>query len=354
MGKYIKQILGLMLIALLFISNSYAGNKQRVAQAGATELLLNPWGRSTGLGEANVANITGLEGIFGNVAGTAHLKTTQLMFTNSQFLALNSLNNATYQINNFGVSQKIGDVGVISLGVAMLDWGEEKVTTVEIPDGDGSTFHPKYTNISLSYAKEFSNSIYGGITFKVVNENIANLNATGIAIDAGIQYITGAKEQIKFGVTMKNVGPTLKMDGDGMAISGNYSEGPVMTMQMRPSDFELPMLIKLGVSYDFDISEDHEIVAMAAFTENSFSKNQYHGGVQYNFRNMFMVRGGYIYEEGITDDDERSTVYTGLSAGFSLELPFKKGGDQKFGIDYSYRDTDPFDGTHTIGVRVSL
>lgn len=354
MRKHTKQILGLIFIVLLFISNTYAGNKQRIAQAGASELLLNPWGRSTGLGEANVANIAGLEGIFGNVAGTAHLKSTQLIFTNSQFLTLSGQSNATYQINNFGLSQKIGNVGVISISVALLDWGEVDKTTVEIPDGDGSTFHPKYTNIAIAYAKEFSNSIYGGITVKIINENIPNLNATGVAFDAGIQYITGAREQIKFGVTMKNVGPTLKMNGDGMAISASYTDGPVMTMQMRPSEFELPSLIKLGLSYDFDISDDHEIVAMAAFTENSFSKNQFHGGVQYSFRTIFMVRAGYIYEDGIMNTNDRTTAYTGISAGFSLEIPFKKGGKQKFGIDYSYRDTDPFDGTHSIGVRISL
>ncbi len=349
MEKYIKQIVGLVIVNLLFISNIYAGNEQRISQAGAAELLINPWARSTGLGEANVANVTGLEGIFGNVAGTAHLNSTQFVFTHTQWMKGSETN-----VSSFGLSKKVGDAGVLSLSVSMLDWGEISKTTVSSPDGDGSTFHPKYTNIGISFAKEFSNSIYGGVTVKVINENISNMNATGVAFDAGIQYITGSREQIKFGVTMKNVGPTLKMEGDGMAFSGQYYEGPVMTAEMRSAEYELPSLIKLGVSYDFDISDDHEIVAMGAFTENSFSKNQWHGGLEYSFKSIFMVRGGYIYEEGIANSKDRSTVFTGICGGFSLELPFKKGGDQKFGIDYSYRDTDPFKGTHTIGVRIDL
>lgn len=354
MGKNLKKILGLMLIALLFISTTYAGNKQRVAQSGASEMLLNPWGRSTGLGEANVANIRGLEGIFGNVAGTAHLRSTQLMFTNTQHLTLGGFSGATFTQNTFGVAQKVGDAGVLSLAVDMINYGDIEVTKVELPEPTGEYVTLGFTTIGVSFAKEFSNSIYGGITAKVVNLNSPNMKGTGVAFDAGIQYITGKREQIKFGVTMKNVGPTMEIDGDGLSLSANYSEGPVMTMQIRPEAYELPSLIKLGASYDFYVGEDHGLVVMAAFTENSFTKSQFHGGLEYDFKGMFFVRGGYIYEDGITDDLERSTAYTGISAGFSLELPFKKGGEQKFGVDYSYRDTDPFDGTHTIGVRISL
>lgn len=51
-----------------------AGNKDRSGQAGASELLINPWARSTGWGNAGMAQIRGLEGIWSNVAGTAFTK----------------------------------------------------------------------------------------------------------------------------------------------------------------------------------------------------------------------------------------------------------------------------------------
>ncbi len=345
----IIKIIGVCLALTICYPNAKAGNEQRVAQAGASELLINPWAISSGLGEASIASIRGLESVFGNVAGTAHLNKTQIVFSNTTWLK-----GADINVMAFGLSQRIGDAGVLSLTVNQMDWGEIAKTTVELPDGDGSVFHPRYTNIGVSFAKEFSNSIFGGVTVKVINENISNLGATGVAFDAGIQYITGSREQIKFGITMKNVGPTLKMEGDGMSFSGSpQSHDPVMTAEMRSADIELPMLIKLGFAYDWDFGDDHNLEAMGAFTENSFFKNQFHAGLQYSFKNMFQIRGGYIYEDGITNT-ERSTVFTGLSAGFSLEVPVKKGSDQKFAIDYSYRDTDPFKGVHSIGVRISL
>ncbi len=349
MGKNIKRLAGLLVITFVCISVIYAGNEQRIGQAGASELLINPWARSSALGDANIANIEGLEGVFINIAGTAHLNKTQLVFTNTNWLS-----GAGIKVNAFGLSQKMGDVGVLSLSVMSMDWGEIIKTTTYQPDGDGSKFHPNYTNIGVSYAKEFSNSIFGGATVKIINESIDNLRATGVAFDAGLQYITGSREQIKFGVTMKNVGPTMHMNGDGMAVRASVDGGPINTMQNRPDDFELPSLIKLGMSYDWDFGEMHKLTVMGAFTENSFSKDQFHAGMQYSFRKMFSIRGGYVYENGITSVENRTTALTGITAGFTFEVPFKKGGDQTFGVDYSFRDTDPFNGIHTIGVRINL
>jgi hypothetical protein len=349
MKKHIKRLASLLLTAVLAVPAVYAGNEQRIGQAGASELLINPWARSSALGDANIASITGFEGVFINVAGTAHLNSTQLVFSNTDWLS-----GAGIHVNSFGISQKVGDAGVLSLSVVAMNWGDIVKTTVENPNGDGSTFSPGYTNIGVSYAKEFSNSIYGGITVKVVNESIEDLKATGIAFDMGIQYITGSREQLMFGVVMKNVGPTMKMKGDGMSVRGSVGDGPINTLQNRSAEFELPSLIKLGVSYFWDFGELHRLTVDGAFTENSFSKNQFHGGVQYSYRNILFLRGGYVYEDGITDIAERTTALTGFTAGVSIEIPFKKGGEQTFAVDYSYRDTDPFNGVHSIGVRINL
>ena len=75
-------------------------------------------------------------------------------------------------------------------------------------------------NIGVSYAKAFSNSIYGGLNFRVISESISNINALGLALDAGIQYVTGETENIKFGIALKNVGTTMRYKGDGLSITG--------------------------------------------------------------------------------------------------------------------------------------
>jgi len=344
---YIKQLIFILII--INTINVFAGNKQRIGQAGANELLINPWAKSSALGDANIANISGFEGVFINVAGTARLNSMQLVFSNT-----NWLKGSDIHINSFGISKKISSKGVLSLSISALDWGEITTTTVLQPNGDGSTFHPTYTNIGVSYAKEFSHKIYGGITVKIVNESIKNLRATGVAFDAGLQYITGDKEQIQFGVVIKNIGPTLKINGDGMSVRASSNNGPVNTMQNRSAEFELPSLIKLGVSYNFELNSINNLTLMTAFTENSFSKDQIHTGLKYTFKKIFILRGGYIYEDGSNKLENRTTALTGFSAGFTFEIPFKKGGDKTFAIDYSYRDTNPFNGVHSVGIRISL
>ena len=71
-------------------------------------------------------------------------------------------------------------------------------------------------NFNLAYAKKFSSSISGGLNLKVVSQSISNVRAQGMAFDAGIRYVTGDQEHIKFAISLKNVGPPMSFSGDGL------------------------------------------------------------------------------------------------------------------------------------------
>ena len=77
-------------------------------------------------------------------------------------------------------------------------------------------------------------------------------------------------------------------------------------------------------------------------------------GLEYGFRKLVYLRGGYTYEKDITDDKLRQTVFTGPSAGLSVDLAFGKEKASVFSIDYAYRATNPFSGVHQVGLRLSL
>ena len=51
--------------------------------------------------------------------------------------------------------------------------------------------------------------------------------------------------------------------------------------------------------------------------------------------------------------DEEIAALIGFSAGVSVQVPLGTSG-KSFGIDYGYRATETFDGTHTIGARFNL
>jgi len=185
---------------------------------------------------------------------------------------------------------------------------------------------------------------------------MADMSAQGVAIDAGIQYVTGPMENIKFGIALKNVGPTMKFSGDGLTFRGFYNQfsRTSPTFVQPSSEYELPAQLSIGGAYDFLFGDNNRFTLAGAFISNSFTKDQFSIGGEFSLKNYLVLRAGYLYEDGITKKSDRTTVYTGPSAGLSVQIPLNKEKGSIFSVDYSYRDTDPFSGVHTIGARFTL
>lgn len=288
--------------------------------------------------------------MFGNVAGLAHVRKTELLFTHTRWL-----DGSGVDINSVGFGQKLGEGGVLGLSATTFSFGELPVTTVEQPEGGLGTFRPTQSNIGLSFAKAFSNSIYGGLLVRVVSESIANVRTSGVCFDAGIQYVTGPTDNIHFGIALKNVGPAMQFSGDGLAVQGLLTASPnQLTLQQRAAGFELPSMMNIGAAYDFNISELNRVSVAGNFASNSFTRDQFSLGAEYAFKKMLHVRAGYLWEKNVTDEALRATVFTGPSAGLSVDLPFGEEKKSALAFDYAYRATNPFSGVHCIGVRLSL
>jgi len=354
MKKQIKYIFSLVLIGILVSTATFAGNKTRIGQAGASELLINPWAGISGWGGANIGSVSGVEALYLNVAGSALVNRTELGYAHSDWLVGTDIG-----INTMGMVQKVGDSGALGVFVMSMNLGDIEVTTVDNPEGGIGTFSPRYSTMGVSFAKEFLNSIYGGAMIKVVSGGISDLKTSGVALDAGIQYVTGTQRQVHFGITLKNVGPTMKYTGDGMSFRGTVPPNGIdMTVEHRSAEFELPTQVKIGLAYDFNFGVGQRITLAGGFTSNSFSKDQFHLGLEYDFKNILLLRGGFNYEDGINpfEDDYqlRTSAFTGPTAGVSVRVPLNKDNGSVFSIDYSYRDTDPFSGVHSIGARIIL
>lgn len=340
----------LAMVLALATTAAWAGNPDRAGSAGATQLLINPWARSSGWSLANSASVRGAEAMFGNIAGLAHTNKTEVLFTNTRWLV-----GSGTTINSVGFGQKLGSSGVFGLTATTMGFGDLEITTVDNPAGGLGTFRPSMSNIGFSYAKSFSNSIHGGLLIRMVSESIANVRSQGMCFDAGIQYVTGEKDNLHFGIALKNVGPAMSFTGDGLSVQGLLIAGSdQLTLEQRSAQFEIPSLLNIGAAYDWHLNEMHRITFAGNFTSNSFTKDQMMIGLEYAFHRMLHLRGGYMYEEGITSEEERTTVLTGPSAGLSVDLPFGEEKKSALAIDYSYRTTNPFGGIHSIGIRISL
>jgi hypothetical protein len=339
--------------ALLVAQCAYAGNPDRAGQAGAPDLLMNPWARSTGMMGLNGAFARGIEAERLNVAGLAYTLNTDIYFGRTQWLRGTDIN-----INAVGIGQRISESSVLGLSIMSTSMGNIPLTTTDDPDALlGGTFAPVYTNIGISYAHTFSNSITGGATVRVVNESISNVSARGIALDAGINYVTGEKDRMKFGIALRNVGTPLRYDGDGLAVRTTIEgDNITLTTQQRSADFELPSLMHIGGSYDFFLGEAATLTTAVNFTSNSFTRDRAGVGLELSLREMLELRAGYVIETGGTTQSgsaANGTAYMPFAAGASVNLPLGDTGT-KLSLDYSYRPTQVFGGTHAIGLRINL
>jgi len=357
---------------LLCASVVFAGNPDRQGEAGAYELLMNPWARSAGLHTMNTSFVGGVEALRLNPAGLTRINKTELAVGNTRYLVGTEIN-----FNSFGIAQRTKN-GAFGISVMTVDFGDIPTTTADQPAGTGATFSPNWSNIGLSYAHLFENKVSVGITARGIVETTSDVVATGFAIDAGVQYVAGEHDEIKFGISLRNVGTPMTFRGQGIAVTrpaptaeGNFD----LTYYTRAQSFELPSALNIGFSYDLlfalgakdnvAVGNDAEpkksskgarITLLGNFTGNSFSRDQIGGGIEFALNETFMLRGAYKYEIGTGSNDaiDEGALYTGPSAGVTVQVPTSKKGTSKFAIDYAYRVSKLFDGTHNIGVRLNL
>jgi len=390
-----RSLLICTLIALLAVGTSYnvlAGNRDRSGQAGASHLLIDPWARTNGMANACVAETRGLESIFSNVAGLTYVKKTEFCFDRTQYLVGS---NCGININSLAFAQHLGktrDFGTLGVSFASMGFGNIDITTVSQPEGGLGTFSPSLSYIGIHYAKSFNNFIKGGVSLKVINERIADLHATGFALDAGVQYIAGSFENFKIGVALKNIGLPMSYKGDGLSQRGEISATDVeQSLNIRSAEYEMPSLLTIGVSYDFlwfggeyksmtkdDLKAEgltrddaqHRLTFCGAFTANSYSRDIFSIGMEYGFMNYFMVRAGYALESFSRQSEidvntgeqvftsllvNGDSFYSGPSVGATAVIPLKKGNTgSRIYIDYAYRFTSKWKGNHVMGIKITL
>ncbi len=355
MNISVMKLRSIVMIGAAMISGAtaFAGNEDRVGSAGAQHMLINPWARSAAYGDAGIANVNGLEASFVNIAGLAFTDKTQIKFNYSNWMG-----SAGIAFNSAGIAQRISESDVIAVSVQSLNFGDIPITTESNPEGNIGVFSPRANIFNVGYARTFSNSIFGGINFKVSTESIANMRTSGMAIDAGIRYVTGEQDQVKFGIALKNVGPVMKYRGDGLAHQVDYIVNPdiTATLEQRTAPFELPSLLAIGGSYDFIFNEKNKLNLSLGFTANSFSSDQYRIGLDYGMSQekvAFNFRGGFVYEKGLFSAENRSNALVGPTAGFSLDALV---GENKsaLGIEYCARFAGVFGIIHTIGATINL
>lgn len=316
-----KKIL-LLIISIILAGAVYGQNK--VGTTAAPFLGIGAGPTAIGMGGAFTAVANDPSALYWNPSGISRTGKTEIMMEHTSYLLGTSY-------NFFAGVVALDDNNAIGISVTDLDYGSERVTTVENPDGTGEQWSAVDLAIGLSYSRNLTDRFSIGGTAKMIRQSIWKETAIGWALDAGLLYITPFND-LKIGMEMANFGTDMKMTGEDLYITHDPNksvagDNPNIPAEYYTSSYPLPLLFRIGLSMDVIKSEDNIVtVAVDALHPNDNAESV-NVGAQYVWNKMVYARVGYK-SIGIPNSQEGLTFGFGLAYELTYTLRFK--------LDYAY------------------
>jgi long-subunit fatty acid transport protein len=320
-----KRFLALIfIISLIYLANALAGT----GTSGAQFLQLSAGGRPSSLGGAYTAFAQGVEAVYINPAGLAHLNGRQAVFTHYELYADMSYENIAIGIPVSNGAFTISAVGFLS--------GEIQRTTIEEPEGlAGDNFSANDFSFNLSYSRNLTDKFSAGATFKLLILRLAEVGATGVAFDVGAMYDIGV-QNIRIGFTINNFGPDLRYQGEALAYETRISDNPDQASDVNANYlseyFQLPLTFRVGLAYDPVRNENHRITLLADGLNPNDQKENLALGLEYAFKESYFIRAGHagLLNNGYKDGGINQRTYT-FGAGALLNIS-----TTRLKFDYSF------------------
>lgn len=336
----------IILFILLFSVNYsiYSQSSGSGGAAGAQQLLIPVGARSMGMNGAFISGIDGIEAIYYNPAGIIHSSgSIDAMFSYMSFIADIGLSYAA-------VSSNLGDIGTVALSLKSLDVGDIPVTTTQEAYGTGEYFSPTLIIGGVSYANYLSENLSIGTNVNIIYERILETSAAGVSFDFGMQYRNIADVNgLRVGAVLRNIGPQMKYDGpDLLRVASEESDSRGNQFyKVDAAGFDLPTLFEIGVSYEQMIAERYSFLFAASYLSSSFFEDELKFAGEFNYENLFFIRGGYALNP--SDDVYDSRVFgPTFGAGVHLHTVFN------VTVDYAYRVARFFNSNHIFSVKISF
>ena len=320
------------------LSIGFAAPLRAQDQAGTTAapfLGLGVDARGNSMGGAQVAMAEGPAALYWNPAAlaapAARAGTGAAVFSNSEWFV-----HTRHQF--FGLALNAGGLGHFGLSVTALDYGEEAVTTIDQPDGTGEFYSALDLAVGVSYARNLTDRFAFGGTVKLVRQQIWNESASGAALDLGVRYDTGYRG-LTIGMAMANFGSDMQLSGrdlrqpiDIEPNQGGNNAGLPATLETN--EWRLPLSFRVGVAADAVRTSSQRVVVSVEGQAPSDNSQSASAGVEYAFRDLLFLRGGYRQAFSAVAEDG------GWTAGFGLRY----GLTDRLGVafDYVFQEYEPF------------
>ncbi len=317
MRKFLLSLFILFLTA--WVNETYA----QISKVGtsASEFLRIPVGARASAMSAFTATVNDPSAMILNPAGLADVTKNQVLVEFTDWYL-----DLTHSYVGIGIPTKKGVAGV---HVLAMNYGEFDETTELAQGKTGRTFSAYSLTVGGSYSQYMNENLSIGGTIKLVYEKIESTSASGIAFDVGTLYETPF-DQIRFGVSVTNVGTKMQIRGNGLIKScdlDELSEGNAETdCNLATQEYDLPLMLRVGLAWDAFNTED--IRATLTLDGNNPSNNVQSfsvGGEISLMNNLVQLRGGIPY---IGQDDRIETFNAGIGIKYQV--------DSTLGLGFNY------------------
>ncbi|MGD8781012.1 MAG: PorV/PorQ family protein [Ignavibacteria bacterium] len=292
-----------LLFLVLLLNGTVLFAQNKVGTTAAEFLCIPVGAKAVGMGGAFVAVADDITAAYWNPGGLSRL-------TKNEFNA----NYAEWFIDTklswSGLGVRVTPDDYVAVSITILDYGEEPITTIELPEGTGETWNAMDLAIYLSYSRNLTDRFSIGGTAKYIQQRIWNESAHGFAFDVGLLFKTQL-EGLNIGMAISNFGQSMQLDGQDLLqpidIDESYDyNNSTITSKLYTDQWELPLIFTVGTAWEFPLSKDLRLTVAADAKIPSNQSTYANLGSQVQLGKYFYARAGYNSlfkpdaEEGLT------------------------------------------------------
>ncbi len=260
--------------------------------------------RQYSLANAGLALDNGVASAYANPAGLAYIDRS----------GVSLMHNLWYQdiaYDYLGAAIPLGAKGALAFSLTYLHMGQ--IAAYDEYDQPIGNLSPYSMAGIISYGRRVSDKLNLGLSGKLITEKIADIRATGMAVDIGGRLGIG---NFEIGAAIVNLGPAMK-----------YAE----------QSFKLPMSGLVSIAYNLPTLPTSLVAGVKApFADVAVGS----AGIEYRATDFLYLRTGYSASSAAPSDK-----------GFDLGLGVAFLGGS---LDYAYSPGKYFDGTHAFSFTFSF
>jgi hypothetical protein len=281
-------------VLLLLTVPLHAQKVSGVGTSSAAFLKIGVGARALGMGEAVSTQAEDITAMFWNPAGLAKLERMQILLNHYDYLA-----DMKFEYAGFAIP--VRNVGTFGIFFSYLGMPDIERTTITYPDGNGEMVSASSFAAGISFARSLTDRFSIGGSGKMIHESIWHSDASGLAMDVGVQYRTFFKN-LKIGMSISNFGSDMQIAGRDMLVQHDIDQTSAgnngsINAQLSTDEFPLPILFRVGISAnlaeDFIGLKDHDLILALDAIHPSDNKEYINVGAEYTFKQLFSLRSGY-------------------------------------------------------------